>query len=50
MTGAEVQNWLTAEAIGNPTLGALAHSWDSTRISSVSRKCKTKSGPATSIS
>lgn len=30
MTGAEVQNWLTAEAIGNPTLGALAHSWDAT--------------------
>ena len=30
MTGAEVQNWLTAEAIGNPTLGALAHTWDST--------------------
>ena len=30
MTGAEVQAWLTAEAIGNPTLGALAHTWDST--------------------
>ena len=30
MTGAEVQNWLTAEAIGNPTLGALAHTWDAT--------------------
>lgn len=30
MTGAEVQTWLTAEAIGNPTLGALAHTWDST--------------------
>lgn len=30
MTGAEVQNWLTTEAIGNPSLGALAHSWDST--------------------
>ena len=30
MTGAQVQNWLTAEAIGNPTLGALAHSWDAT--------------------
>lgn len=30
MTGAEVQDWLTAEAIGNPTLGALAHSWDAT--------------------
>jgi para-aminobenzoate synthetase / 4-amino-4-deoxychorismate lyase len=28
MTGAQVQNWLTAEAIGNPSLGALAHSWD----------------------
>jgi para-aminobenzoate synthetase / 4-amino-4-deoxychorismate lyase len=28
MTGSEVQNWLTAEAIGNPTLGALAHTWD----------------------
>jgi para-aminobenzoate synthetase / 4-amino-4-deoxychorismate lyase len=30
MSGAEVQNWLTAEAIGNPTLGALAHTWDAT--------------------
>ncbi|MEQ1673115.1 MAG: aminodeoxychorismate synthase component I, partial [Hyphomicrobium sp.] len=30
MTGAEVQDWLTAEAIGNPTRGALAHSWDAT--------------------
>ncbi len=30
MTGAEVQNWLTAEAIGNPSLGALAHTWDAT--------------------
>ena len=30
MSGAEVQDWLTAEAIGNPVLGALAHSWDST--------------------
>ena len=30
MSGGEVQNWLTAEAIGNPTLGALAHTWDST--------------------
>jgi para-aminobenzoate synthetase / 4-amino-4-deoxychorismate lyase len=30
MSGAEVQDWLTAEAIGNPTLGALAHTWDST--------------------
>lgn len=30
MTSADVQNWLTAEAIGNPSLGALAHSWDST--------------------
>lgn len=29
MTGAEVQGWLTQEAIGNPTLGELAHSWDS---------------------
>ncbi|HET6389758.1 aminodeoxychorismate synthase component I [Hyphomicrobium sp.] len=29
MTGAEVQGWLTEEAIGNPTLGELAHSWDS---------------------
>ena len=28
MTGAEVQGWLTKEAIGNPTLGALAHTWD----------------------
>ncbi len=30
MSGAEVQDWLTAEAIGNPTLGALAHTWDAT--------------------
>jgi para-aminobenzoate synthetase / 4-amino-4-deoxychorismate lyase len=30
MTGSQVQDWLTAEAIGNPTLGALAHSWDAT--------------------
>lgn len=30
MTGAEVQGWLTEEAIGNPSLGALGHSWDST--------------------
>ena len=30
LTGAEVQDWLTLEAIGDPTLGALAHSWDST--------------------
>ena len=30
MTSAEVQAWLTAEAIGNAFLGALAHSWDST--------------------
>ncbi len=29
LTGAEVQGWLTAEAIGNPALGELAHSWDS---------------------
>ena len=29
MKGSEVQSWLTAEAIGNPTLGALAHTWDS---------------------
>lgn len=29
LTGAEVQSWLTQEAIGNPILGALAHSWDS---------------------
>lgn len=29
MTGAEVQGWLTEEAIGNPTLGELAHGWDS---------------------
>jgi para-aminobenzoate synthetase/4-amino-4-deoxychorismate lyase len=29
LTGAEVQNWLTREAIGNPTLGELAHTWDS---------------------
>ncbi len=30
LAGSEVQNWLTAEAIGNPSLGALAHTWDST--------------------
>ncbi len=30
MTGHQVQAWLNAEAIGHPTLGALAHSWDST--------------------
>jgi para-aminobenzoate synthetase / 4-amino-4-deoxychorismate lyase len=29
LTGAEVQSWLTEEAIGNPTLGELAHTWDS---------------------
>lgn len=29
MTGAEVQQWLNEEAIGTPTLGELAHSWDS---------------------
>jgi para-aminobenzoate synthetase/4-amino-4-deoxychorismate lyase len=29
LTGAEVQGWLTEEAIGNPALGELAHSWDS---------------------
>ena len=29
LSGAEVQAWLTEEAIGNPTLGALAHAWDS---------------------
>ncbi len=29
LSGAEVQDWLTVEAIGNPTLGALAHTWDS---------------------
>ncbi|WP_414464093.1 aminodeoxychorismate synthase component I [Hyphomicrobium sp. DY-1] len=29
LTGGEVQRWLTEEAIGNPTLGELAHSWDS---------------------
>ncbi len=28
--GEEVQAWLNEEAIGNPSLGALAHSWDST--------------------
>jgi para-aminobenzoate synthetase / 4-amino-4-deoxychorismate lyase len=28
MTGGEVQSWLTREAIGDPTLGALGHSWD----------------------
>lgn len=29
MMGSEVQEWLNAEAIGTPTLGELAHSWDS---------------------
>jgi para-aminobenzoate synthetase/4-amino-4-deoxychorismate lyase len=29
MMGSEVQEWLNEEAIGNPTLGELAHSWDS---------------------
>ena len=29
LTGAEVQGWLTEEAIGNPALGELGHSWDS---------------------
>lgn len=29
LTGGEVQRWLTEEAIGNPTLGELAHTWDS---------------------
>jgi para-aminobenzoate synthetase/4-amino-4-deoxychorismate lyase len=29
MSGADVQAWLTAEAIGNAFLGALAHTWDS---------------------
>ncbi len=29
MTGHQVQAWLNAAAIGHPTLGALAHSWDS---------------------
>jgi para-aminobenzoate synthetase/4-amino-4-deoxychorismate lyase len=28
LAGAEVQRWLTEEAIGNPVLGELAHSWD----------------------
>ncbi|RUO97335.1 aminodeoxychorismate synthase component I [Hyphomicrobium sp.] len=28
LSGAEVQGWLTDEAIGNPTLGELARSWD----------------------
>lgn len=27
MRGSEVQAWLKAEAIGNPTLGALTHTW-----------------------
>lgn len=29
LMGSEVQEWLNQEAIGNPTLGELAHSWDS---------------------
>ena len=29
LTSAEVQSWLTEEAIGDPTLGELANSWDS---------------------
>ena len=28
MSGAEVQSWLKAEAIGNPFLGALNHTWN----------------------
>lgn len=28
LRGSEVQAWLTAEAIGNPSLGALHHTWD----------------------
>jgi len=28
MPGTEVQAWLTQEAIGDPTLGALAHTWN----------------------
>ncbi len=28
MKGTEVQSWLTDEAIGDPALGALAHTWD----------------------
>ena len=44
MSGHEVQGWLNAEAIGNPTLGALAHSWDSTsylqRFDEVQNKIK----------
>ncbi len=28
MKGTEVQAWLTEEAIGDPALGALAHTWD----------------------
>ncbi len=28
LSGAEVQSWLKAEAIGNPFLGALEHTWD----------------------
>ena len=28
LAGADVQSWLTREAIGDPVLGALAHSWD----------------------
>ena len=28
LSGAEVQTWLKTEAIGNPFLGALNHSWD----------------------
>ena len=28
LSGAEVQTWLKSEAIGNPVLGALNHSWD----------------------
>lgn len=30
MPGNEVQAWLTQEAIGDPALGALAHTWNST--------------------
>ncbi|MFN0218780.1 MAG: aminodeoxychorismate synthase component I [Hyphomicrobium sp.] len=44
MTSAEVQAWLTTEAIGDPRLGAVAHAWDSSayleRFSEVQKKIR----------
>lgn len=44
MSGSQVQRWLTTEAIGDPTLGALSHSWDAaaylTRFDEVQNKIR----------